>query len=119
MASGIFPKASRLLTKTDFRGLWKNSLKVETRWLRAYVKKRQAQESRLGIGITKKVGKAVRRNRLKRIIREYFRTSDYRLKGWDILVTVNPKLSQNIPESFKADGEIRKSLNILFKKIEV
>jgi ribonuclease P protein component len=38
---------------------------------------------RLGITVTRRVGKAVRRNRIKRLVREWFRGSQQRLqRGW-------------------------------------
>ena len=36
---------------------------------------------RLGITVTRRVGKAVRRNRIKRLVREWFRGSRERLRG--------------------------------------
>jgi ribonuclease P protein component len=40
--------------------------------------------SRYGLSVTKKVGKAVQRNRLKRLLKEIMRLQSLRL-GWDIV----------------------------------
>ena len=45
--------------------------------------------SRLGFSVTKKVGKAVQRNRLKRMMREITRSQSIR-PGWDIVFIVRP-----------------------------
>ena len=43
------------------------------------------ERTRLGITVTKKVGKAAERNKIKRLIREYFRQNRHRIMGnWDI-----------------------------------
>ena len=47
------------------------------------------QRNRFGVTVTKKVGCAAQRNRLKRLSREYFRTHRYEIKGiWDINIIV-------------------------------
>ena len=42
--------------------------------------------ARLGITVTRKVGNAVRRNRIKRLVREWFRTRKEQLSGCDLVV---------------------------------
>ena len=50
--------------------------------------------SRLGISVPRKVGNAVRRNRIKRIVRETFRLHrEIFPRSSDIVVTVRPEFS--------------------------
>ena len=51
----------------------------------------------MGLAISKKFGCAVKRNYIKRVLREIFRNTDYKQSGKDILVTVRPKLNNDIP----------------------
>lgn len=46
----------------------------------------QAVRPRLGLVVTKRLGKAVRRNRVKRLLREFFRRHKDRLPPGDLII---------------------------------
>jgi ribonuclease P protein component len=59
-----------------------------------YYKKNDLSNSRLGIAVSKKFGKAVRRNSFKRQVRESFRKSLFKHSSYDILVVSNNRYFQ-------------------------
>ena len=57
------------------------------KFLAMYVRKNRLGENRVGITVSKKLGKAVVRNRVRRRLREVYRLHESRfLPGWDIVV---------------------------------
>ena len=71
-----FTKSSRLLKKKDFKSLLQKANCFTGTHLLFFWKERASSCSkgaRLGITVTKKFGKAVQRNRFKRLVREAFR----------------------------------------------
>ena len=84
-----FTKADKLLRRTEFVSLSQFGNRIQNRYFIAFIAKGKTDRSRLGITITKKVGHAAARNRIKRIVREYFRQNRQRLeKFWDINLIV-------------------------------
>ena len=80
-----YPKTSRLLKRSRFLELSKKGKKIHTGSFIAIVLDGAKTNNRIGITVSKKVGNAVKRNRIKRIIREYFRHRKDFLPGiWDI-----------------------------------
>ncbi len=64
----------RLRKRFEFRRVSDQGRRVHTRSFLVLIARRTLDEpSRLGITVTKQVGNAVRRNRLKRLVREVFR----------------------------------------------
>lgn len=84
--SASFPKAQRIAKRHEFRTVMKQGKKVVSRHWVLIAKENGTEGSRLGITITKRVGNAVVRNRLKRRLREYFRTGNHGIPGLDIVV---------------------------------
>jgi ribonuclease P protein component len=99
LRSFTFSKADRLLKRHEFLRLSASGKRVQNRYFIANFGQGRAQRSRLGITVTKKVGNAVARNRIKRCVREYFRLNRHRLRGnWDINV-IAKKSAAGLPSS--------------------
>ena len=57
------------------------------KYLVLYARKNRLGENRVGVTVSKKLGKAVIRNRVRRRLREVYRLHESRfLPGWDIVV---------------------------------
>ncbi len=112
-----FSKEYRLLKPRDFQYLKRGASRVDTPFLRFYFKKSQNKDlghARLGLSISKKSGKAVHRNFIKRRAREVFRTSFLRSTSLDILVIASPRLKVLKGEEFK--NAVNLSLSKALKK---
>jgi ribonuclease P protein component len=81
----FFTKADRILKRREFIALTESGRRIQNGHFIAIFSPNQLGRSRIGITVTKKVGPAVKRNRIKRLVREYFRVSRHHLAGhWDI-----------------------------------
>lgn len=78
----------RLRRRADFLAVQADPLKLHGRHVLALARKRSDPEAggRLGITVTKKVGNAVVRNRIKRWLREWLRLHGWVPKGWDMVL---------------------------------
>ncbi len=78
-----------------------------------YVRPRPADEQgfRLGVTVTKKVGKAVRRSRLKRLVKEVVRLNQFRLHGdADIVVVVKKGVDADKMNYWRVERELMATL---------
>jgi ribonuclease P protein component len=94
------------MIKKRIREILKNGEKIETELFILYFKKRE--DLKIGFLISSKIGGSVKRNKIKRIIREIVRK--YLKKGDYLFV-----LKKNITE--KGIDEIKKNFRKVFKEI--
>ena len=80
-------RSERLLHSEDYRRTIANRCRSDDQLFTVYAAKRETGGARLGITVSRRVStKAVRRNRLKRRVRESFRYSKQSLAGLDLVV---------------------------------
>ena len=62
-----------------------------------YARRNRTEENRVGITVSKKLGKAHIRNRIRRRLREVYRLNEDRFdRGWDIVVVARSR-AENAP----------------------
>ena len=68
-----FPKSARLRKRPEFLNVSRTGKKVHSPNFIVISKSNVRGESRLGITVSSKIGNALVRNRIKRLVREFFR----------------------------------------------
>lgn len=87
-----FTKADRILKRSEFLRLSILGKKIQNRYFIVIFSPGRFQRTRLGVTVTRKIGNAPTRNRIKRFSREYFRLNRYNITGhWDINIIAKKK----------------------------
>jgi ribonuclease P protein component len=107
-----YPKADRLRKRPEYLKLADEGQRLFSRHFILVYAARQNPPSRLGITVTKKVGPAVIRNRLKRVCREFFRTHRDQLAGAFDLHFIARRAA-----ALAGHEELKQSLEKLFSQI--
>ena len=90
-----FTKADRILKRQDFIQLARIGQKIQNQHFIAKFYLNDFGIPRLGITVTRKVGNAATRNRIKRLTREYFRLNRHDFEGsWDINIIAKMKADE-------------------------
>ena len=87
MGAFSFPKRERVLKRNDFVNANREGKRYHTAHFSITFRKNRLGVSRLGIITSKRTGNAVTRNRIKRLIREFYRLHKaYVPQGCDIVI---------------------------------
>ncbi len=105
-----YPRAARLLTTQDYGPVLKGGAQCRKHLLTATALPNTRGHPRLGIVISRKTGKAHRRNRLKRVLRETFRLQVLpEGVSTDLVVRIIPRkekiLTQELRDEFLAAAQ--------------
>jgi len=91
-----FSQQERMLKRPDFLECFARGRKKNSANFIIFYQDRRRDHPRIGITVSKKVGNAVRRNRVKRLLREFFRLhKELFLPGVDYSVVVKKRCSLN------------------------
>ena len=109
-------KINTLKKNYEFRFVLSKGQYYHAKCLTIYIKKNKINKNIIGIAINTKMGKAVRRNAVKRLIRENYRLMKDNIEPGNSIVFL---WNKNI-ELEKADFyEIKKEMNEIFEKAEI
>ncbi|MHC5065018.1 MAG: ribonuclease P protein component [Planctomycetota bacterium] len=86
-----FPRSSRLIRAYEFKRVYGRGRRIRGETMTLVAFKRRSSGMRLGLSVSKDHGCAVRRNKIKRLLREAFRLERPQLPGRYDLITIPTK----------------------------
>ncbi len=102
-----FPRQFRLTDRPQYRRCYSRGRRFFTPSFILFVLPTSEAQWRLGIAASKKVGKAVDRNRIKRLVREVFRVNQQRIDlQADIVVVVKKSAPISTLNFHRVQGEL-------------
>ncbi|MBM7606730.1 ribonuclease P protein component [Metabacillus litoralis] len=105
----------RIKKNKDFQKVFKKGKSIANRQFVLYIySEREEKEFRVGLSVSKKIGNAVTRNKVKRLIRQVFlEEKDKLVHGKEfIIIARKPAAQMNY-------HEVKSSLNHLFRKAKI
>ena len=98
----------------DFRRLYSRGKSYAAGYIVIYLMPNRRNDKRLGLTVSKSFGKAVKRNRIKRLMRESYRLMEERLPdGYDfIIVARNRAMGKSL-------CQIQKDMSYAFSKLGI
>jgi ribonuclease P protein component len=102
----------RLRSKLQFDAVYAGGRRIDDRFFALRIKANGLSHARVGLAVAvKTAGNAVKRNRIRRLIRESFRLAQHELPSVDIVVAAK------FPASAAPATSLRASLATLWKRV--
>jgi ribonuclease P protein component len=102
----------RLRSKLQFDAVYAGGRRIDDRFFALRVKPNTQVHARVGLAVAvKTAGNAVKRNRIRRLVRESFRLAQHQLPALDIVVAAK------FPAAAASATSLRDSLATLWKRV--
>jgi ribonuclease P protein component len=106
-----------MTTRADFSAVYEAKVRDPRGPLLIYAKPNGLAHLRLGFSTSRRVGIAVKRNRIRRMVREAFRlTHDELPAGYDLLIVVKPHEPLKLDDYKELLSKAMKKLDAMWKK---
>ena len=104
----------RLGKNSEFQKVYKTGKSKANKYLVMVLVERESGPNRYGFSVSKKVGNSVKRNRARRLMKESFRLTDFRIpEGYDLIF-----IARNTIVNAKCQ-DVKKSLESALKRTGV
>jgi ribonuclease P protein component len=116
-----FSRRDRVCRRAEFLRIYADGRRAGANGFVVYLLPCATERSRLGISVSKRVGNAVKRNRVKRRLRETFRLNRHRLPGcFDLVINARTEVADmpftELAEAFL--GAVRRAARARPKRVE-
>lgn len=109
-------KVNVIKKSEDFQNIIKNNKSFRSKYFYIYIYKHEESIYHFGLSVGKKIGNAVRRNKVKRQIREIISENDYQ-KNFDCIIIVRREINGANFSEIKEDlNEILRKQNLIKEK---
>jgi ribonuclease P protein component len=106
-------KEQRIKKNKEFQHVFQDGKSMANRQFVIYtLEKKEQPEFRIGLSVSKKIGNAVTRNRIKRLVRQAFLEMKEQLPGYVDIVVIARK-----PTAEMSYEEVQKSLQHIIRKL--
>jgi len=94
MGTQTFGKHERVRKRKEFQAAYEKGARFSSDNFIVFVHNNQSGTKRLGVTVTKKVGNSVKRNRAKRLLREFFRLNKDKIpESRDVIIIAKKDIS--------------------------
>jgi len=98
----------------EFKKLYNKGVSAASKYVVIYCRRNGGTENRLGITVSKKLGGAVQRNRIRRRLKEIYRLNEKKLSvGYDIVLVARMR------SRFSKYRELEDAVLTLFRKLKL